>query len=43
MYAIDMIGGGAAEKDPKIVDYVSDQIEAGIQWLQQVTGKAVFG
>ena len=39
MYAIDMIGGGAAEKDPKIVDYVSDQIEAGIQWLQQVTGR----
>lgn len=39
MYAIDMIGGGNAEKDPKIVNYVSDQIEAGIDWLTRVTGR----
>jgi benzoyl-CoA reductase/2-hydroxyglutaryl-CoA dehydratase subunit BcrC/BadD/HgdB len=39
MYAIDMIGGGNAEKDPKIVNYVSDQIEAGIDWLARVTGR----
>ncbi|HAR97231.1 MAG TPA: hypothetical protein DCR97_14910 [Deltaproteobacteria bacterium] len=39
MYAIDMIGGGNAEKDPKIVNYVSDQIEAGIDWLERVTGR----
>ncbi len=37
MYAIDMIGGGNAEKDPKIVNYVSDQIEEGIRWLERVT------
>ncbi len=39
MYAIDMIGGGNAEKDAKIVKYVSDQIEAGIDWLERVTGR----
>ncbi len=39
MYAIDMIGGGNAEKDPKIVKYVSDQIEEGINWLERVTGR----
>lgn len=39
MYAIDMIGGGNAEKDPKIVTYVSDQMEAGIDWLERVTGR----
>lgn len=39
MYAIDMIGGGNAEKDPKIVNYVSNQIEAGIDWLVRVTGR----
>ena len=39
MYAIDMIGGGNAEKDPKIVNYVSDQMEAGIDWLARVTGR----
>jgi benzoyl-CoA reductase/2-hydroxyglutaryl-CoA dehydratase subunit BcrC/BadD/HgdB len=39
MYAIDMVGGGAAEKDVKIVNYVSDQIEAGIDWLERVTGR----
>jgi benzoyl-CoA reductase/2-hydroxyglutaryl-CoA dehydratase subunit BcrC/BadD/HgdB len=38
MYAIDMIGGGNAEKDPKIVKYVCDQIEEGIRWLERVTG-----
>ena len=38
-YVIDMIGGGNAEKDPKIVKYVSDQIEAGIHWLVRVTGR----
>ena len=27
MYSIDMIGGGDAEKDPKIVNYVCDQME----------------
>ncbi len=39
MYAIDMIGGGNAEKDPKIVNYVSDQMEEGIRWLERVTGR----
>jgi benzoyl-CoA reductase subunit B len=39
MYAIDMIGGGNAEKDPKIVNYVRDQIEEGIGWLERVTGR----
>jgi benzoyl-CoA reductase subunit B len=39
MYAIDMIGGGNAEKDPKIVNYLSDQIEEGIRWLERVTGR----
>jgi benzoyl-CoA reductase subunit B len=39
MYAIDMIGGGNAEKDTKIVNYVSDQMEAGIEWLERVTGR----
>lgn len=39
MYATDMIGGGNAEKDPKIVTYVSDQIEEGIVWLEKVTGR----
>jgi benzoyl-CoA reductase subunit B len=39
MYAIDMIGGGNAEKDAKIVKYVSDQIEEGIRWLERVTGR----
>jgi benzoyl-CoA reductase subunit B len=39
MYAIDMIGGGNAEKDRKIVNYVSDQIEEGIGWLERVTGR----
>ncbi len=39
MYAIDMIGGGNAEKDPKIVTYVCDQMEEGIRWLERVTGR----
>jgi benzoyl-CoA reductase subunit B len=39
MYATDMIGGGNAEKDPKIVNYVCDQIEEGIRWLERVTGR----
>ncbi len=39
LYAIDMIGGGNAEKDPKIVNYVSDQIEEGIRWLERITGR----
>jgi benzoyl-CoA reductase subunit B len=39
MYAIDMIGGGNAEKDPKIVKYVCGQIEEGIRWLERVTGR----
>jgi len=39
MYAIDMIGGGNAEKDRKIVKYASDQIEEGIRWLERVTGR----
>ncbi|OPY71770.1 MAG: (R)-2-hydroxyglutaryl-CoA dehydratase subunit alpha [Syntrophorhabdus sp. PtaU1.Bin058] len=39
LYAIDMVGGGNAEKDPKIVNYVSNQIEAGIDWLERVTGR----
>jgi benzoyl-CoA reductase subunit B len=39
MYATDMIGGGNAEKDPKIVKYVCDQIEEGIRWLERVTGR----
>ncbi len=38
-YPIDMIGGGNAEKDPKVVNYVSDQIEEGIHWLERVTGR----
>jgi len=39
MYAIDMIGGGNAEKDPKIVKYVCAQMEDGIGWLERVTGR----
>lgn len=39
IYSIDMVGGGNAEKDPKIVNYVSNQIENGIYWLQRVTGR----
>jgi len=39
IYAIDMIGGGNAEKNPKIVNYVSNQIEEGIHWMQRVTGR----
>jgi benzoyl-CoA reductase subunit B len=39
MYAIDMIGGGNAEKNPKIVTYVSNQIEEGIRWFERVTGR----
>jgi len=39
IYAIDMIGGGDAEKNLKIVNYVSDQIEKGINWLERVTGR----
>lgn len=39
MFAVDMIGGGNAEKDPKIVNYVSNQIEEGIRWLQRITGR----
>ena len=39
MYPIDMIGGGAAEQDPKIVDYVCDQMEEGIAWLERITGR----
>jgi benzoyl-CoA reductase subunit B len=38
-FPVDMIGGGNAEKDPKIVNYVSNQIEEGIQWLQKITGR----
>ncbi len=38
-FPVDMIGGGSAEKDPKIVNYVSNQIEEGINWLQKVTGR----
>jgi len=37
MYPIDMIGGGNAEKDPKIVNYVSTRLEEGIRWLERVT------
>ena len=39
LFPIDMIGGGDAEKNPLIVNYVSDQIEEGINWLQKVTGR----
>ncbi len=39
MYAIDMIGGGNAEKDPKVVRYVCDQMEEGIRWIERVTGR----
>ncbi|HME42370.1 MAG TPA: 2-hydroxyacyl-CoA dehydratase family protein [Syntrophorhabdales bacterium] len=39
LFPVDMIGGGNAEKDPKIVNYVSNQIEEGINWLQKVTGR----
>jgi benzoyl-CoA reductase subunit B len=39
MFAIDMVGGGNAEKDPKIVNYVSNQMEEGIDWLQKITGR----
>ena len=39
MYPIDMIGGGNAEKDPKILKYVCDQMEDGIEWLERVTGR----
>jgi len=39
LYAIDMIGGGNAEKDPKLVNYVRDQMEEGIRWLERVTGR----
>jgi len=39
MYAIDMIGGGNAEKDPKIVKYVCDQVEEGIRWLERITDR----
>ncbi len=39
LYPIDMIGGGNAEKDPKIVKYVCDQLEEGIRWLERVTGR----
>lgn len=39
IYAIDMIGGGNADKDSKVVNYVCDQIEAGIRWLERVTGR----
>jgi len=41
MFAVDMIGGGNAEKDSKIVNYVSNQIELGIDWLQRVTGRSI--
>jgi benzoyl-CoA reductase subunit B len=39
LYPIDMIGGGNADKDPKIVKYVCDQMEEGIGWLERVTGR----
>jgi benzoyl-CoA reductase subunit B len=39
LYPIDVIGGAKAEKDPKIVNYVCDQMEEGIDWLQRVTGR----
>ncbi len=39
MYPIDMIGGGSAEKNSQIVDYVCRQIEEGINWLERVTGR----
>ena len=39
LFPVDMIGGGNAEKDPKIVNYVSNQIEEGINWLQRITGR----
>ncbi len=39
LYPIDMIGGGDAEKDPKIVNYVCDQMEEGIRWLERITGR----
>jgi benzoyl-CoA reductase subunit B len=39
IYPIDVIGGGNADKDPKIVKYVCDQIEDGIAWLQRITGR----
>lgn len=40
MYAMDMVGGGNAEKDPKLVNYVCDQIEEGIHWIERITGRA---
>ncbi len=39
LYPIDTIGGGNADKDPKIVKYVCSQIEDGIAWLKRVTGR----
>jgi len=39
IYGIDMIGGGDAEKNTKIVNYVTDQIEEGIRWMQRITGR----
>jgi len=39
IYPIDVIGGGNADKDPKIVKYVCNQIEDGIAWLKRVTGR----
>ena len=39
LYPIDVIGGGNAEKDPRIVEYVCDQMEDGIRWLERITGR----
>ena len=39
LYPIDVIGGGNAEKDPRIVEYVCDQMEEGIRWLERITGR----
>ena len=39
LYPIDVIGGGNAEKDPRIVEYVCDQMEEGIRWLERITDR----
>lgn len=39
MYPIDMIGGGSAETNSQIVNYVCNQIEEGINWLGRITGR----
>jgi len=39
IYAIDVIGGPNADKDPKIMKYICNQIEDGIAWLEKVTDR----